>query len=100
MSLVLSLHSGDDFFVDGQRVVVENAVAANDFELVVEATAERFKIDDKVAKEILPEVFVSAGEYFQFGYIRAVIDAPRSILILRGDKYRSDPTAYAQRVTA
>jgi sRNA-binding carbon storage regulator CsrA len=36
----------------------------------------------------MPEVFISAGDEFHDGVVRAAIEAPRSILILRGAKYR------------
>ena len=31
----------------------------------------------------MPEVFISSGDFFQSGVVRVVIDAPRSIVILR-----------------
>ena len=41
----------------------------------------------------MPEVFISSGDFFQSGVVRVVIDAPRSIVILRGDKYREQQEA-------
>ena len=48
----------------------------------------KFSITEKQSVEVADDVFVAAGDLYQQGIIRAVIDAPRNVLILRGDKYR------------
>ncbi len=88
MPLVLSLRQHDDFYVADRRFVVSEIDDVN-FTLEQEAPRKSFEITELEASEIMPDVFVSAGDQFQKGIVRAVIDAPRSILILRGDKFRA-----------
>lgn len=92
MPLVLSLRQHDDFYVSDQRFVVSGINDVN-FTLEQEASHKSFEITEMEASEIMPDVFVSAGDQFQKGIVRAVIDAPRSILILRGDRYRASQEA-------
>ena len=92
MPLVLSMKRGDDMFITDQQFEVTRIFDDTSFTLTrreENADDERsFDITEKEAVEILTDVFVSAGDLFQNGIIRAVIDAPRSILILRGDNFR------------
>lgn len=96
MSLVLSLRTTDDFFVGDQQLEVTRIYDDTTFTLTRrEENSDddvSFEITEKEAVEVLPDVFVSAGDLFQRGIIRAVIDAPRNILILRGDNYREGVT--------
>lgn len=93
MPLVLSLREGDDFYVDDQQFLVNRIYDETSFDLFkageVDETHHPIAITEKQAVEVLPDVFISAGDLFQRGIVRAVIDAPRDILILRGDKFRS-----------
>lgn len=95
--LIISLRENDDFFVEGRRVVVTRVDGPNDFTLKVEDTGKKFRITDEEVQEIMPDVLISAGGYMKFGQVRLVIDAPRSIAILRGDKFREDPNQYRER---
>lgn len=88
MALVLSLKNGDDFWVAGRKVVVSNVVNANLLELTDDA-GDKHKITDAEMTEIMPDVFVSAAGYFKFGAVRIALDAPRTIQIMRGDRYRA-----------
>lgn len=87
MSLVLSLKHGEDFWVRDCQVVVSRIQGAKKFWLDV--GGKEFEIVDTHATEILPDVFVAAGDFFKYGMIRVAIDAPREIEILRGDRYRA-----------
>ena len=49
------------------------------------------KINDAHSKEVLPDVFISAGESRQASVASVVIRAPRDVLILRGELRRADP---------
>lgn len=89
MSLVLSLKQGDDFWVRDSQVVVTRIQDAKKFWVQVAGNDKEFEITDSHATEIIPNVFVSAGDFFKYGMIRAAIDAPREIEILRGDRYRA-----------
>lgn len=89
MPLVLSLKEGDDFYVAGERIVLEKVASSSDFQVRVESAGRSFRVTDAEAEEILPDVYVSAGDHQQPGLVRIAIEAPMNILILRGDKYRS-----------
>lgn len=95
MSLVLSMREGDDFYVANVRFVLREVHAETRFDLYLPSTKQLFKISEKEAINVLPDVFISAGDRGQSGIARVAIDAPRSILILRGDSYRAQ-----QRETA
>ncbi len=95
MALVLSLHAGEDFYVDDTRVVVEEIVSDTKFVLSVDG--KRHEIVDDAAREIAPKIWVSVGDKPKMTtpskkaplLIRAAIDAPRDKLILRGPNYRA-----------
>ena len=88
MALVLSLREGQDFYLDDQRVLVTRVDGLMNFELTVARTGKKFAITDAEAAEVLPNVFVSAGDRPQRGLARVAIDAPREVRITRGDKWR------------
>jgi hypothetical protein len=89
MPLVLSLKEGDDFWVDDQQVVVSQIEDGARFWLAVDGEDRRREITDAKAQEVRPDVFVSAGGFYRYGMVRVVIEAPRKIEILRGDRYRA-----------
>lgn len=97
MPLVLSLREGDDFYVADQQFLVNRIYDETSFDLFKagdpEETHHPIAVTEKQAVEVMPDVYVSAGDLFQRGCVRAVIDAPREILILRGDKYRASQPA-------
>ena len=89
MPLVLSLKEGDDFWVDDQQVVVRKIESGHRFWVSVSGTDKEHEITDTKAREVHPDVFVSAGGFFKYGMVRVAIEAPRDIEILRGDRYRA-----------
>lgn len=90
MALVLSLREGQDFFVEDERVVVTSVSDGVRFSLEIEKTGKTYDVDDQSAVEIFRDVMVSAGESRQMSLARVVIDAPRDVLILRGDRYAGE----------
>lgn len=86
--LILSVREQTDFFVERQRVLVTKVAGKNDVTLMVESTGKSYRITDEEATEVLPDVLIATGGYYQAGQGRIVIDAPRSVKIERGDKYR------------
>lgn len=88
MPLVLSLKEGDDFWVNDQQVVIDQIENGSKFAVRVDGSDRPKEITDAKAREVLPDVFVSAGGFYKYGMVRVVIEAPRSIEILRGDRYR------------
>jgi len=88
MSLVLSLKQGDDFWVADQQVFISRIEHANKFWVRLAGSEKEVEVNDVEATEIIPDVFVSSGNYFKYGAVRIAIEAPLSIEILRGDRYR------------
>lgn len=93
MPLVLSLKEGDDFWVNGQQVVIDQIENGSKFAVRVDGSDRPKEITDAKAREVFPDVFVSAGGFYKYGMVRVVIEAPRSIEILRGDRYRKQQRA-------
>ena len=95
MPLVLSLRSGDDFFVGDQHVVIGEVLNEGRFEMTVMSTGRRYLVSDEQAVELeeIADVFISSGDRPQHGIARVAIDAPRAIPVLRGDAARSDREA-------
>lgn len=91
MPLVLSLKAGQDFYVGDERFIVDQVYAETHFMLARPGTGETFEVTDLRATEILPDVFVSAGERPQAQLARVAIEAPSDVLVLRGDKFRNPP---------
>ena len=90
MPLVLSLREGQDFFLGDEQVVVGRVHGIVKFEVKVKKTGKCHEISDAESVEILPDVFLSAGDRPQKGIARVAIDAPREIKITRGDRYREN----------
>ena len=95
MPLVLSLRTGDDFFVGDQQVVVGDILGVSRFEMTVVSSGRRYLVTDEQAVELheIANVFISAGDRPQQGVARVAIDAPRAIPVLRGEAARSDREA-------
>ena len=91
MALVLSLHSGDDFYVADQQVVVGEILGDRKFRVRVASSGRIYTVSDEESTELreIRDVFLSAGDRPQLGVARVAIDAPRSIPILRGDSARN-----------
>ena len=90
MPLVLSLRAGQDFYLGDDQVVVAAVQRHSRFELLLTKTGKRFAISQEKATEIVEDVFISAGDKPQAGLARIAIEAPREIIILRGDRYRDE----------
>ena len=88
MALVLSLRKGQDFYLDDVQVLVTRVDGLMHFQLMLASSGQSFVITDAESVEIMPDVFVSAGDRPQRGIARVAIDAPREIRITRGDRWR------------
>jgi hypothetical protein len=91
MPLVLSLKAGEDFYLDDDQFVVEEVSSAVEFTVRDAVSGKCYRVTDTRATEIRPNVFVSAGEKPQALVARLTIEAPRSVLVVRGDKKRNPP---------
>ncbi len=87
MALVLSLRTNEDFFVQAAQFIIQNITSVS-FELKRVQDNKVFEIDNRKMVEIYPEVMVSHGHYTQEGVARVVLEAPRRIIIMRGERLR------------
>ena len=93
MGLVLSLKRGQDFYVEDTRVIVESIREDSTFVLRPDG-GEPVHVTSDYAVELLPEVNVSASQREAPGVAKIVIEAPRRIGVILGDRYRH-PSAKA-----
>src|SRR5690606_22122797 len=84
MALSFTLRLAEGFYVGDNRWYVE-AIEQQSV-VLVGPNARRVEVSDQEAVELEPNVFVSEGFPLEFG-CRLVLDAPRSILILRDELY-------------
>jgi hypothetical protein len=91
MPLVLSLRKGDDFYVGSSHFVLCDVLSDTQLEIESATTGKKFTITHTRQTEIMPDVMVSAGGRQRAVVARVVIDAPRDLLVVRGDKWRNPP---------
>jgi hypothetical protein len=91
MPLVLSLKMGDDFYVGDRQFLVSEVSSETEFKIKDVSTGKVHTITDERSTEILQDVQVSAGDKPTALLARVAIDAPREMLVLRGDKFRNPP---------
>jgi sRNA-binding carbon storage regulator CsrA len=84
--LALSIRRGQDVFVGDVRVVVTGIESRHRF--TVRVGDVDHVITDERATEVLPDVFISAGDRVHEGMARMVFDVPDNVVILRGERYR------------
>jgi sRNA-binding carbon storage regulator CsrA len=91
MPLVLSLRVGQDVFFGDEQVTVTKITGYSKFDVQVTSSGRTYHVNDEEAVELqeLSDVYLTAGDRPQAGLARLAIDAPRSILILRGDAARN-----------
>jgi hypothetical protein len=91
MALVLVLKKGQSFYVGHEKLTIE-AVHSNSQFTLRKSDGTVFDIIDARTQEVLPSVFVGAGQRYKqnsdtFWEARVCIEAPREIVILREDVY-------------
>jgi hypothetical protein len=91
MPLVLTLSEGEDFYVRDNRVILEKIHSPTEFSLRRDRDNALIQIREGKPVELFRGVFVSAGARGQNDLSRIAIEAPRSVLILRGEVYRRQP---------
>ena len=87
MALVLTMQTGEDFYVRDQRVTVHKIMSPTKF-VLSKADGEQVTITDRRAVELFDKVFVSAGARGQDNQARVSIEADRAIPLVRGVNYR------------
>ena len=83
-----------------EQIVVGDLLNDRRFDVIVTSTGRRYEVSEEEATELreVPDVFLSAGDRPQASFARIVIDAPREIPILRGDRYRGEGTGTEAQV--
>jgi len=93
MALVFQLTEGEDFYINHDQVVVRNIVSPIEFVLLRTRDGAVIRVREGKAVEIFEGVFVSVGARGQADAVRVSIEAPRTVLLLRGENYRRSPPA-------
>ena len=95
MALVFQLTEGEDFYINHDQVVVRNIVSPIEFVLLRTRDGAVIRVREGKAVEIFEGVFVSVGARSrgQADAARVSIEAPRTVLLLRGENYRRSPPA-------
>lgn len=87
MGLVISLRTGEDFFIADERYVL-SGITGTTVRLERPRDGAAFEITNDEMREIEPDVLVQTGDRMTTRAARVRIDAPRSKTILIGPKYR------------
>jgi len=87
MGLILTRRQGEDFYVEDTRFRVSQVFDNRHFVLKTDQ-GDLFEITGTRMAEVMPDVWVSAGDRADHSHARVVIEAPREIKLLRGEKWR------------
>jgi len=90
MALILAAQEGESIFVGDTKVVVEQIITPTRFKVRVEGGMDAiYEIGIKHRTEILPDVYLSAGDTGNIDFVKLVLEAPRNRVILRERLYRN-----------
>lgn len=92
MPLSLGVRQGDDVYVGDDRLEVREIMGPRLFKVFVEKTGAVVEVNEDTEIQVMPDVWLSASnrispENQRAHQVRLVIDAPKSVSILRRDKY-------------
>jgi hypothetical protein len=89
MALVLGLEAGKSVFVGDRRILLTKIHNPKRFVVRVDGPMDsEYEITDQVRTEVLPKVFLQAGNTGNASMVKIVIEAPRSMVILREKLYQ------------
>ena len=88
MALVLARGPGEGFRIGERDFIVDRIDAPLRFHLRDAATGSEWCITDRDRQEIVPEVFVTAGDRAQNGHVCVAITAPANVMIIRSEVAR------------
>jgi len=89
MALVLAAQEGESIYIGDRRLVLEEIVTPTVFKVRVEGPLDCvFTIRTTEGVEILPDVFLSAGNTGSMTSAKLVFEAPRDKVILRERLYQ------------
>lgn len=92
MPLILSLKVEDQFYVEDEQFTLVEIISEHEFVIsatLADAKPQTWTITDEHGREVMPDVFIAAGDMHQTNVASVVITAPRDIVILRGDLYHA-----------
>lgn len=87
-TLVIGVRLGEAFYVEDVPVHVTSIESDQRFHVQVAGSDEELEITEEKSVEILPHVRLSTGRRGSEDLARVVIQAPKSITILRESLYR------------
>jgi hypothetical protein len=91
VALVLSFKIGDDFYIGSERFIVESIPSPGQARVRRESDQQAFDISSTCKTEIERGVAVQVGSRISRFETRLCIDAPKGVLVLRGENYRNPP---------
>ena len=89
--MVLTMTEGEDFYIRDEQFFLSRIVSTKDFILTRARDRNQIRVTEGRAMELAENVRVSVGARGQLGLARVAIEAPRSVIILRGANYRKAP---------
>ena len=89
MPLVLSMRERQDFFIGDERFVIDHVYSETHFRVRNVKSGKVFDITDTMSTEVMTGVTLFAGDREQAMLCRVAIDAPRDVIVLRGERYRA-----------
>lgn len=96
MPLVLTLKDQQDFYAGDEQFTVIEILSETHFRLKRERNGQIFHVTERWI-EVCPNVLISAGDRCQAKVARLAIEAPRDILVVRGERYRNPPPEVLSR---
>jgi sRNA-binding carbon storage regulator CsrA len=93
MALILAVRNGESVFIGDTKVTLIDVFHAQHFKVRVDGPLDYvFDIRASERVEILPDVFLSAGNTGTTDEVKFVLEAPRDKVILRERLYRKTRT--------
>lgn len=94
MPLVMTLRPGDEFYVGDEPLTVVRIDAPHHV-VIRTKSGQEFTINDTRGTEVLPDVVLAVGMRTQPSMARITVEAPRSLVVLRSEKYLEHVQAQA-----
>jgi sRNA-binding carbon storage regulator CsrA len=90
MALVLAAQEGEAIYIGDTKITVVEVINPMRFRVRVDGPLDTvYEIGVKHREEILPEVYLSAGDTGNMEFVKLVLEAPRNRVILRERLYRN-----------
>jgi hypothetical protein len=89
MPLVLTLKSGEQVYIGERAFGLEDVAVGQHLVVRDLASGDRYHLVGDRGRQVMPNVFMAMGDRGSGGTARVVIDAPRTLRVLHGNKYRA-----------